>query len=1085
MPTPRPEDEAKRLEALAGYGILDTPEEESFDRITRLAARLFTVPIALISLVDRERVWFKSRLGVDIRETSRENSFSAWTVLSSEVLAVTDAACDPRFRDSAMVLDETHFRFYAGAPLLASNGARIGALSIIDYKPRSCFSEEEARNLASLAALIVDQLELRATTLRLRASEADYRALFENAPTGIYRTSPAGEIAMANPAILDMVGYPSLEALKSRNLDADHMVETRSEWQRRLEEAGKIVGHESVWYKCDGSPLQIRETTRVVRRGDGTVAYYEGWAEDISLRKAAEAEREEARLLNQKLLAAVPDLIYIFNVAEGRTVYASPSFAEVIGHEREKVLRMESAILELVHPDDLPYLQLHRLCCARAKDGEVCALEFRMRDKDGKFRVLSTREMVFSRDEKGAARELLGVMANVSEHRSIEERLRSEEERWQLVMAANNDGLWDWDARKDTVFHSPRWREMLGFSAADVYDPDDWENLLHPEEAARVKECLAAYLRRESKVYQQEYRLRTKDGSYRWVLARGLAQWGQDGEPTRMVGSHSDITERKKTELALQQQAEELSQARNKAESAARAKSSFLATMSHEIRTPLNGILGMTGILAETALTFDQRDYLQTIASSGNALLGIINDILDFSKIESGYMELEDADFDLRALMEDSLDLVAEAADRKGLELGAPSDPAVPGRVRGDAGRLRQILLNLLSNAVKFTERGEVVLNVAVVKRTHTGTMLKFSVSDTGIGMPAEVLTRIFDPFTQADASTTRRFGGSGLGLAISKQIVGLMGGDIGVASDEGAGSTFWFTVQFQRADTPAKMDHPSDCLRGARILVAEDNATNRRIAERSLEAFGATVLCAHDGIQALSMLLAAVKGNKAFDLALIDFQMPLMDGVMLTRAIRAQQDFQNLPIVLLTSVTQREHVHEAKQLNIQEYLVKPLRHGQLIDTVRRLLRPETAQRRELEAADPAAVNELLKRHRGRVLLAEDNPVNQKVGTLMLTRLGYQVDVVANGRQAVEALRNVPYRAILLDCQMPEMDGLEAARAIRAGEEGERRVPIIALTANALSGERERCLEAGMDDYLSKPVSQKLLAEKLEAWLSL
>ena len=1068
-----PTDESLRQDALAGYCILDTPNEESFDRITRLAAQLFAVPVALISLVDCDRVWFKSRVGVDIRQTSREDSFSSTTITSPDVLAVPDASLDPRFR---LLENFAGFRFYAGAPLITANGARIGALSIIDHRPRSTFSLDDRCNLATLAALTVDQLDLRATTLRLQASEADYRALFENAPTGIYRTAPSGEIIMANPAILEMIGYSSLEELKTRNLESDHLVETRRDWQRKLEESGNIVGYEGVWYKFDGSPVHVRESTRVVRRGDGSIAYYEGWAEDISLRKSAEAQREEARLLNQKMLSAIPDLIYIYDVASGRASYASQAYADVIGHDYESVQSRNNPIAELVHPDDLAYFRLHRLCCEQAKDGELCSLEFRLRDRDNKLRVLSMREMVFSRTETGAARELMGVVTNVSEHRSIQERLRSEEERWQLVMAANNDGLWDWDALSDRVFHSPRWREMLGFSVSDPEGPGSWESLLHPDEAERVKECLASYLRRESALYQQEYRLKTASGAYRWVLARGIAQWSPDGKPIRMVGSHSDITERKSAELALLIQAEELSQARNKAEAAADAKSSFLATMSHEIRTPLNGILGMTGILADTGLTPEQRDYLNTIKTSGNALLAIINDVLDFSKIESGHMELEDADFDLRALIEESVDLVAETADRKGLELGYPIDPGVPSRVRGDSARLRQVLLNLLSNAVKFTEQGEVLLTVELAGASHTETTFRFSVSDTGIGMPAHVLSRIFDSFTQADTSTTRRFGGSGLGLAISKQIVGLMGGQIGVSSEEGAGSTFWFTVSFKPAAVSPAASRLPDSLRDHRILVADDNPTNRLIAKRSLEAFGATVCCANDGIQALSMLLASSKDNKSFHLALLDYRMPRMDGVMLTRAIRAQKSLEHLPIVLLTSVSQREHVQNIMQADIQAYLVKPLKHGQLIDIVSSLLDPQPEV-----AKLPTPV--LVESNRGRVLLAEDNPVNQKVGTIMLQHLGYQVDVVANGLQVLEALHHAPYCAILLDCQMPEMDGLEAARAIRAREGTDRRIPIIALTANAFAGERERCLSAGMDDYVSKPVSQKVLAEKLEAWL--
>ena len=600
----------------------------------------------------------------------------------------------------------------------------------------------------------------------------------------------------------------------------------------------------------------------------------------------------------------------------------------------------------------------------------------------------------------------------------------------------------------------------------------------------RVQERLGAYLRREAPAYQEEYRLRAKDGSYRWVFARGVAQWDSEGMPLRMVGAHTDITERKEADLALRLQTIELADARDKAESAVKAKSIFLAAMSHEIRTPLNGVLGMTTMLSETELSAEQQDYLRTIRSSGSALLAVINDILDFSKIEAGHMELEETDFDLAFVIEESLDVLAEEADRKGVELAASVEVGVPAWVRGDSGRLRQVLLNLLSNAVKFTHQGEIILTVAKLDCAGPEFMLRFSVSDTGIGMSAEVCSRMFSAFSQADASTTRRFGGTGLGLAISKQLVELMGGQIGVESQEGMGSTFWFQISLPPTSGMANQ-LSSGQLSRKRILVADDNATNLRIVQHQLESVGIEVVCATNGFQALSALLDSEKSGRTIDLALLDFQMPRMDGLMLTRAIRAQPAFKRLPIVLLTSVTQREYAQEAKELDIQGYLVKPIRNAQLIEVIRSLLGPVRKIADRPAAAVPATAEVTTPNHGCRLLLAEDNPVNQKVGVLMLKRLGYQVDIVGNGREAVEAFQKFPYPAILLDCQMPEMDGFEATKAIRLLEGSKRRVAIIALTANALAGEREHCIDAGMDDYLSKPINMKSLGEKLASWLNL
>jgi PAS domain S-box-containing protein len=1070
--------EESRLKAVERYHVLDTPSEECFDRITRLAASLFGVPISVISIVGSDRVWFKSRVGTTVQSTPREQSFSAWTILSDEVLIVNDAENDARFRQSPLI-EDLGFHFYAGAPLLTPEGLAIGAVCVIDRKPRATFTSEDSGRLVDLAGLIIDQLELRRTTLQLKERDADYRDLFDNCPIGIYRTSPGGEVLMANPAILKMLEYADMHELQSTNLEAGHLVKTRTEWQRELEKKGTLPDFETTWYTRSGHPIEMNESARVVTNRDGSIAYYEGWAQDISLRKAAQSEREQARRFNSKLIEAIPDAIYIFDLEKDRSVFANRSYAEIVGHDPEVVRQLENPVNELVHPDDVERLRRHRRELREAREGTFSDMEFRLRAGDGKYRSLCVRETVFSRHPNGEAKELLGVLSNVSDRRAMEERLRCEEDRWQLLLAANNDGLWDWDLRNDTAFHSPRWLEMLGFNENDPEYPKDWATLLHPDDAERVKQMLWRYANRELASYQQEYRLRSKDGSYRWMFTRAVAQWDAQGKPVRMVGSNSDITERKQAEFDLQLQAQHLADARDKAEAAAEAKSSFLATMSHEIRTPLNGILGMTGILSDTELTAEQHDYVRTIRSSGAALLSVIEDILDFSKIESGHMEIEAADLDLHSLVEECLGLVAQSADHNGIELASYIDPAVPVSVRGDSGRLRQVLLNLLSNAAKFTLQGEIVLSTRIAELPGADLAIYFSVADTGIGMSKEASARVFSAFSQADASTTRRFGGTGLGLTISKRLVELMGGEIGMESEEGVGSTFWFKIPFM-AGTGRVVPLDEEEFRGRRILVVDDNATNLRIVKSMLEPLGVSVLCSGEAVQALRVVSESEKAGKSIDLALLDFHMPFMDGLTLAREIRARDRFKYLPIVLLTSVTQREFVQEAAAIGIQAYLVKPLRTFQLIECIRKILivKPEPGEK---PAKNPGAPStQTPAGSRGRVLLAEDNPVNQKVGVLMLTRLGYEVDVVGNGREAVKAVSRFAYKAILLDCQMPEMDGFEATRLIREMEGSERQIWIIALTANALSGERERCLDAGMDDYLSKPISQKLLGETLE-----
>ncbi len=776
------------------------------------------------------------------------------------------------------------------------------------------------------------------------------------------------------------------------------------------------------------------------------------------------------------------------STAEGRLVTVNPAMARMFGYDspRQMISSVSDAGRSLYAAPGQREEVIRRL----GEHDSVSGVEVLGRRRDGSELWISVNARAI-RDASGQVVGLEGALEDITERKSAERKIKESEERFRLVTQATNEVIWDNDLKSGVQRWAGAVQPILGFVPGEVGESGAWwEERIHSEDRQRVLSDIDAMLESGGRTWSAEYRLRHRQGNYKVVLDRGYVVRDDDGEPVRMLGSFMDVTERRRAE-------EELERAKEGAESANRAKSDFLANMSHEIRTPMNGVIGMTGLLLDTDLTQEQLEYAETVRISGENLLNIINDILDFSKIEAGRMELEVVDFDLRDTVEEALGLFAERAHAKGLELASFIRPGVPTALRGDPGRLTQVLTNLVGNAIKFTEEGEVVLRVEPAGPTvgpsgekDEETMVRFSVSDTGIGLTPEQRSRLFRSFTQADASTTRRYGGTGLGLAISRRLVGMMGGEIGVESEPGEGSIFFFTVRFEkRPGKPSEPDVTPD-LRGARVLVVDDNDTSRKIVHEQAVSWGMRNGAVEDGPQALRMLREAAQGGDAYDLAILDMRMPGMDGMHLARVIKEDPALASVRLILLSSLGVRGDAEEARRIGIAAYLTKPVKQSRLYDAIATALGAAT------EGTGAMALGEVrpIPRHgtkervpawRARVLVAEDNPINQKVAARMLENLGYRADVASDGDEAVEAISRVHYAAVLMDVQMPEMDGYEATAEIRRREDGSgRRTPVVALTANALAGDREKALEAGMDDHVSKPVKAEELGAALERWVS-
>ena len=778
---------------------------------------------------------------------------------------------------------------------------------------------------------------------------------------------------------------------------------------------------------------------------------------DITARKTAEADADHFR---QAFEFAGTGVAIVG--LDGSWLKVNRVMCEITGYPESELLRKK--FHDLTPPDDLD-ANLSLVRELMENKSSYFQMEKRYIRKDGGIVWIHlTTSLV--RDGAGAPLHFISQVEDITARKRAEEALRESEERFRDLFENASDLIQSTAPDGRFLFVNRAWSQTLGYSDEELQGIRVFD-IVHPDHRDEWATVFRRVILGEN-LPSVETAFLARDG--RKILVEGNAHCQfRKGLPVGVRGIFRDCTARRRGE-------EDLRAAKENAEAANRAKSRFLANMSHEIRTPMNGVIGMTSLLLDTPLSEDQRDYAGTIRVSAENLLTVINDILDFSKVEAGKIALETLDFDAQDVLEETLELLAEAAQAKGIELAGRIAPAAPRRFRGDAGRLRQVLTNLVGNAIKFTAGGEVAVRVDVADETDSHATLVFRVKDTGIGIAAAKQSGLFEAFSQADVSTTRRFGGTGLGLAISKQLVELMGGCIGVESAPGHGSTFWFSVPMQKPSAPSRGLEPEQALIGARALIVDDNAMSAECLQAQFAAWHIPSACAANGAEALEKLRGAAEGE-AFTTAILDLNMPEMNGLELARAISADEKLSDVRVILLTGHGLRLGEAEWRSAGVAQCCAKPVRQSALFDCL-----VNTAGRGDAPAHPAvAAFSEFAPAPGGRrILLVEDNPVNQKVALGQLRKLGYAADAVGNGFEALEALDRVPYEIVLMDCQMPEMDGYEASAAIRQREGAGRHTWIVAMTANAMREDRKLCLDAGMDDYVSKPVRTADLAAVLE-----
>ena len=923
-------------------------------------------------------------------------------------------------------------------------------------------AEDSLTGLVALVSDLIDQQEIHQEEMRNLHADLSNQKFALDQHAIVSMTDLQGTITYANDRFCEISGYSREELLgvNHRIVKSDEHPPALYQHLWRTITAGKVWHGELKNRKKDGGFYWVNATIVPLLNAEGEPEQYIGIRTDITERKAFEARIEEQLHFIEVLLEAIPTPIYLKDT-DGRYLRFNKGFEDLFGIDRKewigKTVRdlVQDGTSSLMHEKDLELFQT----------GEVQSYESSFTNlRDGGIRHGLYWKARLTKPD-GTVTGLVGAILDITERKRVEAALAASERRLQESFMASNDAAWEWNLATDAVVFSPRWFGMLGFGEKDLpMTIGTFQELGHPDDLPRlIAEVQAVAADPNKPSYACEFRMRNKTGAWVWILGRGMiVERDGAGRGIRLAGTNSDINDRKHAE-------ERLAEAKEAAEAASQAKSDFLANMSHEIRTPMNGIIGMTDLALDSDLNPTQQDYLSIVKNSAESLLVILNDILDFSKIEAGKLGIEAIKFNLPVVVTETLKSIAFRAQKKGLKLVCDLPADLPTTVEGDPGRIRQILTNLCDNAIKFTRQGEITITAAFQKVGADQWEIRLSVFDTGVGIPEEKQQQVFEAFTQADTSTTRKFGGTGLGLTICARLVAMMGGRIWLESEPGKGSAFHFSIKVGQVSTPTEALPPLGSWPGIPALIVDDHPRNRQNIGHWLRAWGFAVQEAASGEEALLECRRRSRQDPPFRLIVFAADGAGLSGFEFAQALSAEGLRAASALVMLSSGGVKGDALRCRELGISGYLTQPATPLELRETLTRVL----DQVRNDGSAGLVTRHVIKENKRSlAVLLVEDHPINQKLATTLLSRWGHRVTLAGNGQEGLEAFKSGSFDLVLMDMQMPVMGGVEATKCIRRfeAETGAQRTPILAMTANAMEGDRQLCLEAGMDEHLPKPI---------------